>query len=117
LEQLIKIHKIKAPSNTAVTKKISIENGESIILVFFNNKYFAYKNQCQHLPVELDWDNEDFFDEKKQYIVCATHGALYEPETGLCISGPCVGKILPSIEVDVDEEFISLKLRNKQNDK
>jgi nitrite reductase/ring-hydroxylating ferredoxin subunit len=117
LEQLIKIHKIQEPSNKDFTKKILIQNEESILLIFFKKKYYAYKNQCQHLPVELDWDNEEFFDDKKEYIVCATHGALYEPETGLCINGPCAGKKLQPIEIEVDEEFIKLKPRNKQYDK
>jgi nitrite reductase/ring-hydroxylating ferredoxin subunit len=111
MEQLIKIPKTQVPYTKAVTKKILLENGGSILLIVFKNNYYAYKNQCQHLPVELDWGNEDFFDEEKEYIVCATHGAMYEPETGFCICGPCAGKKLQSVELEVDDEFIKLKLR------
>jgi nitrite reductase/ring-hydroxylating ferredoxin subunit len=30
-------------------------------------------------------------------LVCATHGALYQPDSGLCIAGPCRGARLKAI--------------------
>jgi nitrite reductase/ring-hydroxylating ferredoxin subunit len=27
-------------------------------------------------------------------LVCANHGAKFEPHTGVCVGGPCVGKRL-----------------------
>ena len=59
----------------------------------------AYVNQCRHQATELDWNAGEFFDESKQFLVCATHGALYRPSDGYCVAGPCAGARLESVEV------------------
>jgi len=55
---------------------------------------YAYVNRCAHLPVELDWLPGQFFDSSGLYLICATHGALYRPEDGVCVGGPCRGRSL-----------------------
>lgn len=57
----------------------------------------AYVNECRHQASELDWEAGDFFDASKLYLVCATHGALYEPDSGLCVAGPCRGARLKAV--------------------
>jgi nitrite reductase/ring-hydroxylating ferredoxin subunit len=57
----------------------------------------AYINECRHEASELDWESGDFFDVSKLYLVCATHGALYEPDSGFCIAGPCRGARLKAV--------------------
>jgi hypothetical protein len=42
----------------------------------------------------------DFFDYSKLYLICATHGAMYLPESGLCVQGPCPGKRLQSVPIE-----------------
>lgn len=51
----------------------------------------AFLNRCAHVPVELDWQPGRFFDDDGLYLVCATHGAMYDPATGACAGGPCRG--------------------------
>jgi nitrite reductase/ring-hydroxylating ferredoxin subunit len=58
----------------------------------------AYLNRCAHVGVELDWVPGVFFDDTGQFLVCATHGATYEPDTGLCVYGPCKGRRLETID-------------------
>ena len=69
------------------------------MVVKFKQQFFAYLNECKHLPVELDWEEGKFFDSDNQYIICSTHGALYDPKTGHCISGPCKSKYLLKLDV------------------
>tara|TARA_B100000795_G_scaffold246680_1_gene212529 strand:- start:171 stop:509 length:339 start_codon:yes stop_codon:yes gene_type:complete len=90
----------KDPSTVKFT---FLEYGEkqSGFVVFFDAKYYAYRNKCQHLAVELDWDNNEFFEEEEKFIVCATHGAIYEPSSGNCIMGPCAGKKLETIDLEI----------------
>ena len=38
--------------------------------------------------------------------MCASHGALYEIDTGLCFAGPCTGKVLRSVDVDIRDGTI-----------
>ena len=55
----------------------------------FEGRVVAYLNRCLHVPVEMDWNPGDFLDRDKTFILCATHGAAYEPLTGRCAGGPC----------------------------
>ena len=68
--------------------------------VRYDGTVYAYLNRCAHVPVELDWQEGDFFDYSKLYLICATHGAVYAPESGLCMRGPCHGKRLTRVEVE-----------------
>lgn len=52
----------------------------------------AYVNRCAHVPVPLDWMPEQFFDADGRFLICAVHGALYEPASGRCAGGPCRGR-------------------------
>jgi hypothetical protein len=42
--------------------------------------------------MELDWQAGEFFDFDREFLICATHGALYEPSSGACAGGPCAGR-------------------------
>lgn len=54
----------------------------------------AYLNRCRHVPMEMDFQPDRFFDATGQWLVCATHGALYAPATGDCVGGPCRGGLV-----------------------
>jgi len=68
--------------------------------VRFSGKAYAYINRCAHVPVELDWMDGAFFDYSKLYLICATHGATYLPENGVCVMGPCKGKRLTPLAIE-----------------
>jgi nitrite reductase/ring-hydroxylating ferredoxin subunit len=56
----------------------------------------GYLNRCAHVPTELDWQPGEFLDADQRFIICAVHGALYEPGSGRCVGGPCLGgRLLP----------------------
>lgn len=54
----------------------------------------AYLNRCTHVPMELDWQPNQVFDLTGRWLLCATHGATYRPDTGACASGPCRGGLV-----------------------
>jgi len=68
-------------------------------VVRYNGMVYGFVNQCAHVPVELDWNEGEFFDLTGHYIICATHGAHYQPQTGHCVMGPCKGRALKSLQV------------------
>lgn len=79
---------------------VSRDGSESpAFVVRFSGKAYAYFNRCGHVPVELDWQPGEFFDQSKLYLICATHGALYAPESGQCLGGRCAGRGLEPIPV------------------
>ena len=62
---------------------------------------FAYQNHCMHAGHPLNWSPERFLTKDKKNIICSSHGAIYGIENGLCVSGPCRGKKLRLVEVEV----------------
>ncbi len=77
---------------------------EAIVVLDDSDRPRAYLNRCKHLPVPLDGASREFFDATRRYLICGTHGALYEKATGFCVSGPCRGKVLTAIDVRVDAD-------------
>jgi nitrite reductase/ring-hydroxylating ferredoxin subunit len=88
-----------APGHTA---KFRLEcDGRRVngFLVNHEGGFYAYLNRCPHVGTPLDlWENE-FLSEDARTIVCATHGAVFEPGTGACIAGPCSGDALTTLPV------------------
>lgn len=71
-------------------------------LVNSQGSFHAYVNRCRHMTTPLDFMRDQFFSEDGQHLMCYTHGALYEPATGLCIAGPCKGELLYPLPVRVE---------------
>jgi nitrite reductase/ring-hydroxylating ferredoxin subunit len=68
----------------------------------FRGAVYAYVNECRHQASELDWNHGELFDAERLYsepLICATHGAVYEPASGVCVDGPCCGASLAAVAV------------------
>ena len=65
----------------------------------FDGQVVAYLNRCLHVPSEMDWQPGEFLDSRREFILCSTHGAEYEPASGRCVGGPCGRGSLTRIEV------------------
>jgi nitrite reductase/ring-hydroxylating ferredoxin subunit len=77
--------------------------GADEVVVFFvryEGRVHGYLNRCAHVPMELDWAEGQFFESSGLYLMCATHGAIYAPDTGKCVGGPCRGARLRALQVD-----------------
>jgi nitrite reductase/ring-hydroxylating ferredoxin subunit len=70
-------------------------------VVNFGGHYYAYVNHCIHAGTPLDWWPNEFFSPDRRFLTCGTHGSLYEPDTGKCAGGPCVGGALFPLHVQV----------------
>lgn len=71
----------------------------------FEGRVVAYLNRCVHVPTELDWQPGEFLDGDRRFIICAIHGATYEPQSGHCAGGPCgSGKLTRIATVERDGE-------------
>jgi nitrite reductase/ring-hydroxylating ferredoxin subunit len=64
-------------------------------------RVWGYVNRCPHAGIPLDWQPDQFLDPSKTLIQCATHGALFGIEDGLCVAGPCKGKALAPVAVRI----------------
>ncbi len=70
-------------------------------VVRWQDQTHVYLNRCAHVPVPLDYDDGEFLHPKLGMIACKVHGALYEPGSGECVSGPCRGAGLERLEFQV----------------
>ena len=66
----------------------------------FEGRVVGYLNRCLHVPVEMDWQPGVFLDSSKQWILCSTHGAAYDPLDGRCVGGPCGRGRLTRLELE-----------------
>jgi nitrite reductase/ring-hydroxylating ferredoxin subunit len=78
-------------------------------VIRFNGRVHAYLNECGHVPAELDWMPGEFFDHSKLYLICSIHGALYAPDSGQCLGGPCWGNGLRPLMVREADGMIWLE--------
>lgn len=79
----------------------------------YQGRVYAYVNRCAHVSLELDFMPGRFFDTSGEYLICATHGALYDPDSGRCAGGPCNGiglDPLPVAERDGRIELVDHEL-------
>ncbi len=80
--------------------RFEIAAEHSAFAVRYRGRVYAYLNRCAHISVELDWAAGEFFDFTGSHLICATHGALYAPDSGKCLGGPCHGGGLTRLEVE-----------------
>ena len=70
------------------------------------SRAFIYVNACPHIGVSLDWAPDQFLTRDGAQIVCATHGAFFAIESGLCVDGPCRGDRLEAVPVTIENGVI-----------
>ena len=68
----------------------------------------VYANSCPHLGVELEWLPDQFLNSDETLIQCATHGALFLIDSGLCVAGPCLGQQLRALPFTIVDDQIVL---------
>lgn len=92
------------------------KNAISGFVVHWQGQWYAYKNSCPHTGVTLNWLPNQFFDAGQDYIQCGTHGALFQPQDGRCVYGPCVGRFLEKLPVMHCEDEIVIDGTLLRND-
>jgi nitrite reductase/ring-hydroxylating ferredoxin subunit len=95
------------PAGTSVKFPLSWRGAKvEGFVINFDGRYRAYVNRCAHAGTPLDWWPNEFFTDDGRLLVCATHGALYEPEGGSCAGGPCGGAALWPLVVRVEDDRV-----------
>ncbi|SRR5579883_1393369 len=69
----------------------------------------AYVNRCPHAGHPLDLVPGRFLTADGTLLLCASHGALFEKSTGLCLAGPCAGRSLTPVPVRVRSGLVMLE--------
>jgi nitrite reductase/ring-hydroxylating ferredoxin subunit len=83
-----------------------------VIVIRWGKQVFGYVNRCPHDGVNLDWERNSFLDTNGIRLQCGKHGALFELGTGMCIDGPCKGRALTPVALQViDNEICVLDVQ------
>jgi nitrite reductase/ring-hydroxylating ferredoxin subunit len=75
---------------------------EALIVRDEHGELRAYVNRCTHLPIPLDAGSRQVLAPDRRHFLCRTHGALYRVADGACTAGPCEGRALQSIAIELD---------------
>jgi nitrite reductase/ring-hydroxylating ferredoxin subunit len=68
----------------------------------------GYVNRCPHAGHPLNLLPERFLTPDGALILCSSHGALFEKANGYCVAGPCAGRSLTPIALEVRNGFVLL---------
>ena len=85
------------------------------MVVRWQGQIYAYANRCPHAGHALNLIGNQFFEPSKQLLICASHGALFEPATGICVGGPCPGKSLQALVCEVRDQKIFVRFPDSQH--
>ncbi|WP_020395005.1 Rieske (2Fe-2S) protein [Thiolinea disciformis] len=69
---------------------------------------YAYQNHCPHRDAPLNWKPHQFWDIKGEFLMCSMHGALFQPQNGLCMYGPCRGQSLQGLPIRLEAEQVQV---------
>ncbi len=78
----------------------------SAIIFAFEERAYAYVNNCMHMQRPLNAYDDAIFDDTGKYLRCSMHGFIFDPKTGACQSPVCFGQRLQALRLkEVDGIF------------
>ena len=77
---------------------------DTVFALRWRGRVRVYRNLCPHLDVAMQYRKDRFMSGDGQHIVCFAHGALFRPDNGFCVLGPCLGQSLQMLEYHIDTE-------------
>jgi nitrite reductase/ring-hydroxylating ferredoxin subunit len=80
------------------------EGRDTVLALKWQGQVRVWLNRCPHVPVSMQYRKDRFMSGDGRHIVCFAHGALFDPGSGACLAGPCVGQSLCGLVVRVDED-------------
>ncbi|MCG8671435.1 MAG: Rieske (2Fe-2S) protein [Pseudomonadales bacterium] len=81
-------------------------DSHQLVAVKKGGQVYVYVNSCPHIGIPLEFKQDQFLDLENKFIQCANHGALFEIETGDCISGPCSGQTLRAVATEIRDQQV-----------
>ncbi|MFQ3790069.1 Rieske (2Fe-2S) protein [Halomonas sp. A29] len=88
----------------APSRGVKLADGRNAFLVRVHGRVSAFVNRCPHQRVPLNLPDGHFLEPGGELIQCGMHGALFLPESGECVFGPCQGRFLEPLAISIDTE-------------
>lgn len=81
------------------------EGQDSLFLIRRQGRIFGYRDACPHVAgAPMAWRKDAYLNADATLIVCHAHGAEFEISSGRCINGPCRGKSLTPVALELDAD-------------
>ncbi|HEY8510001.1 MAG TPA: Rieske (2Fe-2S) protein [Steroidobacteraceae bacterium] len=93
------------------TRSFTVGSGDWPLRGFLlrtGGRVHAYVNHCPHAGHPLNLRPNEFLTADRSLIVCNSHGALFEKETGYCVAGPCAGQSLQRVPIRIEAGLVIL---------
>jgi nitrite reductase/ring-hydroxylating ferredoxin subunit len=98
--KLATLTKSDVPDGGAIGLDLGFKQGrQSVIVTRVGDKVSAFLNQCPHARWPLDTFDGRFLFTTEGAIICAAHGALFDPLSGACLGGPGQGQSLTPVKI------------------
>ena len=104
---LCRLDELADPGSRGLLLPLSAGVDLACFVVRRGERVFAYRNACPHTGAPLEWRPHQFLDADGALVQCALHGALFTPEDGRCVHGPCAGEGLEAVPVTVRDGWVS----------
>ena len=72
-----------------------------VLVVRRENSVYGYENLCPHNYIPLNDQPDRFVTYDHAWIICSAHGAVFRYEDGYCEDGPCKGRSLAPVAIQV----------------
>ena len=90
-------------------RAFDIGDGRPEVVVFrVGEAVHAYRNDCPHLNITLDFVPGRFMNLDATMIQCSNHGARFNIHDGRCVWGPCRGEWLERVAVRLEDGRVVL---------
>ncbi len=103
--RVARVSELRAGETRGFDLEVDGQKDRAFALRLASGELRAYVNRCRHANLPLDWGDERFLDESGK-LACRAHGARFEPEDGRCFEGPCFGRQLRPVRVELDGDEI-----------
>jgi nitrite reductase/ring-hydroxylating ferredoxin subunit len=66
----------------------------------------AYFNRCPHQGAPLEYRKDRFLSADGTRVICHAHGAHFDPDTGRCVHGACLGQALEPVPCRIEHGWV-----------
>ena len=91
------------------SKGFIFRSGDYLFLGFIvrkDDELYGYVDRCPHTGLPLAPVPDRYLTRENDLILCGSHGALFRIGDGLCVGGPCPGRLLWRWQVRIEGEDI-----------
>jgi nitrite reductase/ring-hydroxylating ferredoxin subunit len=77
-----------------------------VIVLNRGDHFVAYVDSCPHYRggTPMAWRTDAYLNGSGTHLACHAHGALFDIDTGDCVSGPCMGRRLTRVPLTLEQD-------------